>query len=342
VLAWSLSAQGDLELGLRMTMVWGAWPSIFESYESYEWFEQALRHIRGIDPLPKALLARVLYKLGKILELSMGNSARATMLLEESLTLFQALGDRTNMAEALDSLGRAARDQGDYQRAQTLGEQALLLFRAENDAEDIAVALMSLGDVALDQGDTIQATARFEEALAMCRVAGNRFRSGWALINLGRVAYALGDHARAQTLYEETLALFRELDGSDGVIQTLLELGRVAHAEGDVAGAAAYFKESLAFRPEQRLDQRAHAYGLEGLAGVAVARGHPVRAGRLFGAAAALRDSADFPLSPVMRADYERDLAAARAQLDEATFAVAWAAGRGLLLEQAIAYALEG
>jgi hypothetical protein len=38
---------------------------------------------------------------------------------------------------------------------------------------------------------------------------------------------------------------------------------------------------------------------------------------------------------------YERAVAIVRAQLDEATFAAAWAAGRTMTLEQAIAYALE-
>ena len=38
---------------------------------------------------------------------------------------------------------------------------------------------------------------------------------------------------------------------------------------------------------------------------------------------------------------YERQLLAARAQLGEATFAAAWAAGRAMNLEQAIAYALD-
>jgi len=44
---------------------------------------------------------------------------------------------------------------------------------------------------------------------------------------------------------------------------------------------------------------------------------------------------------PGVRADYERDLAAARAQLDAASLAAAWAAGQAMGLEQAIAYALE-
>jgi hypothetical protein len=37
---------------------------------------------------------------------------------------------------------------------------------------------------------------------------------------------------------------------------------------------------------------------------------------------------------------YDHVVAAARSQLDEATFAVAWAEGRAMPLEQAIAYAL--
>jgi hypothetical protein len=37
-----------------------------------------------------------------------------------------------------------------------------------------------------------------------------------------------------------------------------------------------------------------------------------------------------------------RPLLSARPQLDDATFAAAWAAGRVITLEQAIAYALEG
>ena len=39
---------------------------------------------------------------------------------------------------------------------------------------------------------------------------------------------------------------------------------------------------------------------------------------------------------------YQREVAAARAVLDDATFAAAWAEGRAMTLEQAVAYALAG
>jgi hypothetical protein len=61
----------------------------------------------------------------------------------------------------------------------------------------------------------------------------------------------------------------------------------------------------------------------------------------LFGAAEALREAVDEPLPPAYRAGYERDLAAARLELDEEAFAAAWAAGRAMTIEEAIAEALD-
>jgi len=46
-------------------------------------------------------------------------------------------------------------------------------------------------------------------------------------------------------------------------------------------------------------------------------------------------------LSPLRRAEYDRTVEGIRAHLDQATFAQAWAQGRAMPLEQAIAYALE-
>jgi DNA-binding CsgD family transcriptional regulator len=76
---------------------------------------------------------------------------------------------------------------------------------------------------------------------------------------------------------------------------------------------------------------------LEGLAVVAAAQGETTWAVRLLAAAAALRDSLGAPLPPVYGADYECCVAAARAQLGEQAFLVAWAEGRGMTWEQALA-----
>jgi hypothetical protein len=88
-------------------------------------------------------------------------------------------------------------------------------------------------------------------------------------------------------------------------------------------------------------DRVVEALCLEGLAAVAMADGQPERAERLYGAGAAYRKGT-FVLNvwddPVTR---DRQVAAVRAALGEEAFAAAWAEGRALPLEEAIALALE-
>ncbi len=70
------------------------------------------------------------------------------------------------------------------------------------------------------------------------------------------------------------------------------------------------------------------------------ALGHWEGAARLSGAAEALREALGTPVPPVNRAEYERNVRAMRAQIDEKAFAAAWAEGRAMTLQQATAYAL--
>ena len=58
------------------------------------------------------------------------------------------------------------------------------------------------------------------------------------------------------------------------------------------------------------------------------------------GAGEAERATLGTTILPIYQAHYQRGVAAARALLNDATFAAAWAAGRELTLEQAIAEAL--
>lgn len=68
--------------------------------------------------------------------------------------------------------------------------------------------------------------------------------------------------------------------------------------------------------------------------------GQAEQAARFFGAAEALRERHGLALVPVERPRLERAMAPARARLTRAAFAAAFAAGRALPLEEAIAEAL--
>ena len=137
------------------------------------------------------------------------------------------------------------------------------------------------------------------------------------------------------------MALFRALGDRRGIANCLHGLGTVARNQEDFTTARTLYQEGLALR--QALgDRQSIASSLAALAAVAVAQGQPTRAARLWGTAEAVRDAIGTSLAPADRADYERTVAAACAGLDEAVWAAAWAEGRGMPLEEAIATALEG
>ena len=96
----------------------------------------------------------------------------------------------------------------------------------------------------------------------------------------------------------------------------------------------------LAFHHAPGSQQIGIIHSLVGLAGVAAALGQPARAAQLLGAAEAIRESIGRSLTPVERTVFDRYAATIRAQLDDATFAVRWAEGQQMTLDQAKAEAL--
>src|SRR5262249_52408681 len=142
-------------------------------------------------------------------------------------------------------------------------------------------------------------------------------------------------------LHQESLAIFRSFgDQYFGLPWAYHSLGESALGLGNLAEAARRLAQGLALS-QTLSDQASVVWCLAGLGSAAALDEEPERAARLWGAAERLRQTLGCRPAPAARATYERAMAIARAQLGEDAFAAAWAAGRAMTLEQAIAYALE-
>jgi DNA-binding NarL/FixJ family response regulator len=103
--------------------------------------------------------------------------------------------------------------------------------------------------------------------------------------------------------------------------------------------AGAHLREALvAAHHWGRSWSTAPALGL--LAQLALAEGRPSRALRLAGAAIGLREEQQARLAPTEAAELDVVIASARARLSAVAAAQAWAEGRELTAEQAVAYAV--
>jgi tetratricopeptide (TPR) repeat protein len=376
MLAWYREHRQIEPLARVGAALWRFWWSAGLWSEGREWLEQVLEHR---DELPAARQAEVLLGTGRLTCL-LGDFGLAHALLDESLALFRELGDMREIAETLTGLGLVAYGESDYRRAQalyteslglfqqlddkpqivralndvvymlviqgqpsaarTMQEQSLVLARQIDMKEGVADALVELGAIAVAQGEYIRATPLLEEGLALFQEIGGTHGISSALNYLGQVAYGLGDYTQAAALYAEGLALRRKLGYRRGSLGVLGGLAQATLAQGDVVQAHALSIELLNLACDLK-SQQGIAWGISQLASTAAAAGQLERAARLWGADEALREAAALLIWPDVQPIYDSDVAAARAQCDEATFAAAWADGRAMPLEQAIAYALE-
>jgi tetratricopeptide (TPR) repeat protein len=284
----------------------------------------------------RAGIAEVLVAFGRELSFH-GDPVRASELLEEGLTLYGELGDQRGTAEALEHLAYVVHNRSETARAMAMYEQTLVLRREVGDLYGISSSLFNLAVMASSvQQDYPRAVALYEEALTILRSFGERQTIAAVLNNLAGIANELGDQARALALYDESLALFRELGRIVGVATVLASMGCIACDQGDTRRATELFHESLRLACQTRIPRKI-ADALQQLAEVAWLEERADAAARLYGATAALRESAGAPIWPDESPRYERSVAAVRTALGDEAFAVAWEAGRSTPLERVIA-----
>jgi tetratricopeptide (TPR) repeat protein len=334
-LAWAIE-QKQADTALRLAAALHRfWHIHGRVREGRRWLEAALALLQCVTA---AVRAEALLAAGDLAS-NDGDYGQARALLEESVALRRRAGDIGPLPAALFTLGWAVLGQGEYDRAAALFAESLELAEMTGDRLGQAVALNGLGSLARRRGELDRARAHYEASLARCRAVG--FTWGLSILanNAGVLALAQGDYRRARGLFEEALARRHALGLASGHVDPLAGLGRVALSLGEPAEAGRWHRKALALSWELG-NQGGIARGLEELAEVLLAQGQPARAARLWGAMEALREAVGMPLPPDERRRHEELVATARADMDEASWAEAWAEGRAPPLEQVVAEAL--
>ncbi|HZH34494.1 MAG TPA: tetratricopeptide repeat protein [Pyrinomonadaceae bacterium] len=337
-LGWYKIDENCTENGLRLaSSLLRYWTGNGHPNEGREYLEYFLAS-EGED-VSKSARAKAFHAAG-LLSVEQGDYAAATVYFTESLALRRELEDKSGVATLLTNLGMTVLRQGNYEQARNLIEESLHVFRELGDKPGTAVALGSLGRAAQETGDYAAARAFYEESLAIKRESGDKIGIATSLANLGETARYQGDYLQAKMLFEESLTLCRNQDDKRLLPGLLHSLGEIAREQGDDGRATAFYVESLRICREKG-EKRNLPFCLEGLAAVVATRKQPARAARLFGAAAKLRETMNFPLPPVLQSDYESTIADVRGALDDETFTAESRAGQTIPLEQMISYSLE-
>jgi predicted ATPase/DNA-binding CsgD family transcriptional regulator len=266
-----------------------------------------------------------------------GSMAEARTLTEESLAIARQIDAMELTAYTLFVLALVDSSQGEYSRACTMFEESLAIHRKFQNKRGMAHTLSQLAQVLfVAQTDSARVISLLEECLALSSEVG--FKEGIAAYYCvsGQVALSQGNLASARSLAEQSVASYREIGHRHGTAKSLSLLGKVVATEGDLAAAQTFYEESLTISNELSEKWVAAVYLVE-LGEVVAARQQLAWAAQLWGASEALRDACGIPIPLIERADYERSVSAARVHLGEKAFAAAWAEGRSMTSEQALA-----
>lgn len=222
--------------------------------------------------------------------------------------------------------------------------EGLAICRARQDAFHASRALLGLGALATVRGEFSLATTLLEACFDTAQTMPNRrlarIMGSWSQVNLAVLARNVGDYHLAEQRLSEALRGMQEAGYTIGLVMTFGDIGDMARDQEDYPQALAMYREALSLSHE-RAGIPVVAAVIEGVGVVAIARGWAERGIRLLGATEALceRTGLQYRVASNQVA-LDAAIATARAALNPEQFAAAWAAGRTLLPEQAVAEAL--
>ncbi|MFC4590261.1 BTAD domain-containing putative transcriptional regulator [Sphaerisporangium corydalis] len=228
-----------------------------------------------------------------VLTMNAGHAAEATHLLSRALTGFEELGERWGLGTTLSTLAAALQRAGDPAGALGHAERAGRYFRElgmpEHTMESEVAAALQLAQA----GDVDGGRRRLTDLLGRLQGTGSAESRAQARLGLARLEWGAGrpgparDHARA--------GLAEESPGRSTPHLTALLLGVLAHA--DAADGLPEEAARLLDHPAVHLTLTWHtpvaAATAVTAAAIELGRDRPERAGRLLGAATALRGRDD-------------------------------------------------
>ena len=335
-LLWSLQS-GNAETGLRLAAALG-WFFSERTYwnEGLDWLERLLA---ATPDAPASLRAKAFFSAGALAGL-LEDVPHTRALCEQALALARSANDRWSVAWSLSHLGNYIINKPDESTAYL--EESLAIFRELGDAMGITHALGRRAWKAIqEQRDYAYGRVLLEEGTILTYEVGDKVLTAWLQYFLGLIAcFQDNDLRQAGIRFESSMLLFRE--ARCPFLEPIILLGDVEQATGNTARAQRLYEETLISLQKNMILHPYLSWVLAGLVNVRMSLGQLERAAQLLGAANRIgldeqRNSPDV-------ANFGNGAGAAaalRAQLGEAAFEEAWAAGYGRTPAQIITYALE-
>jgi hypothetical protein len=337
-LEWATSNHPEKALKLAQA-VGGFWTARDYNNEAREWCKQILKRTENMRGLASDR-AR-LYALSAWSSMTMGDPKPSRADAEQSIALARESNDMLTLVRAHGTLALASIFLGDFRTAKEAVVAGEKIAREHDFKGELALILSTHAQlVYYGEADIVKAREYLNETAELAHTVGYQWASTLSIFGLARTAAAVGDLVTARAGFKESAEIAMKMGNKRIVYSSQSEFAHILRAHGELEEALATYRDLL---PKWKdLGHRpAVAHELECVAYILIRKEEPVRAATLLGAAQSLRESIDSVMTVAERAEYEKEIAALHAGMQDADFEHSWSQGRALSIEQAIAYALE-
>jgi len=342
-LDWAFESDPDVALSMSRAML-EYWRSRSVGAEALDRVNQAVT-LAGSLPEPppdlrperEILVARTLAA-AALASATWGDPVAARGWADRAVALARSSGDAVVLLDALNAQSLAKLFSGDDRDPVRGAGEVIALGEQLGDWSSVAFAASGLA-MHHAPSDTAASMGWLERATAAARRSGNPSAIAFTALARGRIHGFGGQIDEARRAFLEASTRFAEIDDRRFQLVARSDLAHALRRAGNEAEAETEYRATL--HEWQHLGNRgAVANQLENIGFLARARGDASRAARLLGAAEALRAVAGTAMLSIERVEYDAELARLRAALAPATLAEAWADGRALTIDEAVALAL--
>jgi predicted ATPase/DNA-binding SARP family transcriptional activator len=234
-----------------------------------------------------------------MLHCCVGHFAEAIATAQEAIAFFQQVSKEERTIIALNILGIAHFDTGDYNLSRNAFEQALKLAQEYGDKARVTALLGNLGVVEIEAGHLRVAEQRYKELTSIYRQDKNDDGLVAVLSDFGDLLRMMGQFDEARNVFEEGLSKAEALGIEYVTPSLLLGLGRLCLEQKHYDGAQHFLSRALA-KSRELGSLRLEAEGLQALGTLALEQGEVEQVQKNF--LQALRLSRDIKAIPNMLA----------------------------------------
>ncbi|HLY25104.1 MAG TPA: adenylate/guanylate cyclase domain-containing protein [Aggregatilineales bacterium] len=269
----------------------------------------------------------------------LGDSTTGRALADEAITLARLVDSPEVLGFALAMYILSSRFLGDLDGARHAVDEASVLAKQLNDKTYMGMNLVARAWIDNGSGDPARLQAYLAEARSLINVVQGTAAYSF-FFSFATIARLSGNLDEARMYLQNAVVLLPQFKSKQNDAMIYSELAHVERQAGNLDKALDSYRNTI-LRWKDLGHRAAIANQLECFAFIARAQDQFERTAKLLGAADLLRDATGAPMTDYERVEYDGEIAALRAQLDQPTFEAEWAAGRAMTMDEAVQYAIE-